>query len=229
MEDWHDLLDEWGKYVGDSAGYMADLKHLALDYPYARTPNQMGLLGLLLRGQSTLYEVPAGLPLYKYDPDVLVGFRNAGHSDIAVTVDVERTISVVTTVPARCCRLAWYDNGIPVRCPHFPGTAVDHRASPDLYYVFGHLTLEARRELCWGCWQLGPLRIKNGFVSLDVAGPYVSLPSWGTAWRLRALRKRQQQDVYLQELLAAACHPRRLLQIVYADELEELHKTFPWA
>lgn len=223
VEGWLDLLDEWGRYVVDSAGYMAELKRLALDNPYARTPDLMGLIALVLRGQSTLYEAPAGLPLYKYGSDVLVGFRNASHTAIAVTVTVNSSTLVVTTVPARSCQLAWYDNGIPARTPHFPGAALDHQASPDLYYVFAHLTLEARNGLCWGCWQIGPLRIRDGFISKDVAGPYLSLPSWGTARLMRSARKRQQQDVYLQELLATACHPRRLPQIVYADELEALH------
>lgn len=222
MEGWLDMLDEWGKYVGNSASYINDLKRLASDCPNAQTPEGFGMVGLLVRGQSTLYEVPAGKPLHTYRKDVLLGFRNTGHTDLVVTVKVECKLSAVTAVPAHSSRLAWHNNGIPARTPHFPGVWIDHQASPDLYYVFAFLDQETMKELCWGAWQFGSLRIYNGFVSNDPTRPYVSLPSGKSAWRVRMARKRKQQDVYQRELLAAACRPSRLSQIIHADELEEM-------
>lgn len=215
---WQEMLDEWALYAEDSSGYMTRQVDLLPEIPSA---HERGQASLNSRRRCTLYEVPAG-SLMCLQGDVLVGYRNGGYVDRRVETCVG-SAAATCVVPACACELAWHSNGVPLAALQHTEVVIRRPPAPPFYLVFAVMPRGVWRQIRRGAWGLGPIFIRNGRTSdRPPSVHWEQLPGGVAYWRMRAEWKKRQQDVYLRELLAVACHPSRLRQIVSTEELEEL-------
>lgn len=217
MEAWTELHAEWDRFTQDPAAYREDLLQAARPAMEAQPWKAWGCAKTLavevavLRGRGTLCELGAADWAAGIHPDVWVGFRNAGADARRVGIKCGGMVRETVVGPG-CCELALGDNCIPFVCLNFEPAWLTADAPARLTVVTAFLPNEARRALVQCPWRAGPLYVSGGFArALPEEGrEYLRLPP---SWLRPAAAKRRLLEVYLEELMAAACHPSRLFQI----------------
>lgn len=230
---WLSTLEQWDELVADRCMYentwprlkattMANRTGLPRLYVETVEIDESGVLVIHLKKSDVL----VGL-LPPYDSDVVK--LCMGTTPLQKNACYYRTIDVSTGHP----QLIMGDNCVPLGALMLSWAQVLIEAPPGtvLHVVHAMWPDKPRRHLAYGGWAVGQCVFASGMVAVCLdCNARAALPRWYLPrnappklprwhhWRERAAFHSRHHGRYIQELMAKACHPRRIEQILAEED-----------